>query len=316
MTAQMIDGVKISTGLLGDIARDVDAFIALFGRPPGLAVVLVGDDPASSVYVRSKAQKTLDVGMRSFEHRLPATTSESALLSLISELNRMEEVDGILVQLPLPAQIDERRVLMAIDPEKDVDGFHPMNAGLLATGGEALMPCTPLGCMILARSVLGDLTGLEAVVVGRSNIVGKPMAQLLSMANATVTIAHSGTQNIAGTCRRADLLIVAVGHPEMVRGNWIKPGAVVIDVGINRLAAPELGPGKTRLVGDVTFQEAIKVVRAITPVPGGVGPMTITCLLQNTMLAAHRRSASGKQPEICFRQTLSHSHDAPFSLPS
>lgn len=296
MTAQLIDGVKISVGLLDEITLDVNAFIASFGRPPGLAVVLVGENPASSVYVRNKAQKTLAVGMRSFEHRLPATTNESALLSLIGELNRMEEVDGILVQLPLPAQIDARSVFMAIDPKKDVDGFHPINAGLLATGGEALVPCTPLGCMILARSVLGDLTGIEAVVVGRSNIVGKPMAQLLCMANATVTITHSGTQDIAGTCRRADLLIVAVGHPEMVRGNWLKPGSVVIDVGISRLAAPELGLGKTRLVGDVTFKEAINVVRAITPVPGGVGPMTIACLLKNTMLAAQRRSASGTKP--------------------
>lgn len=293
MTAELIDGVKIAATLLVDIALEVDTFIAASGRPPGLAVVLVGEDPASSVYVRSKAQKTRNVGMCSFEHRLPVTTSESALISLIEELNRTEEVDGILVQLPLPTQIDARRVLIAIDPRKDVDGFHPMNAGLLATGGNALVPCTPLGCMILANSVLGDLTGLDAVIVGRSNIVGKPMAQLLCMANATVTIAHSGTQNIAGTCRRADLLIVAVGHPEMVRGNWIKPGAVVIDVGISRLAAPELGPGRTRLVGDVTFKEAIEVARAITPVPGGVGPMTIACLLKNTMLAAQRRAAPG-----------------------
>lgn len=293
VTAELIDGIKIAATLLVDVALEVDTFIAASGRPPGLAVVLVGEDPASSVYVRSKAQKTRNVGMCSFEHRLPVTTSESALISLIEELNRTEEVDGILVQLPLPTQIDARRVLIAIDPRKDVDGFHPMNAGLLAIGGNALVPCTPLGCMILANSVLGDLTGLDAVIVGRSNIVGKPMAQLLCMANATVTIAHSGTQNIAGICRRADLLIVAVGHPEMVRGNWIKPGAVVIDVGISRLAAPELGPGRTRLVGDVTFKEAIEVARAITPVPGGVGPMTIACLLKNTMLAAQRRAAPG-----------------------
>ena len=293
MTAQMIDGVKIAAGLLTEIAAEVDIFVKLASRPPGLAVILVGEDPASAVYVRSKAQKTLHVGMRSFEHRLPATTDEATLLTLINELNRNNQVDGILVQLPLPRQIDARRVLMAIDPAKDVDGFHPMNAGLLATGGDALVPSTPLGCMLLARSVLGDLTGLEAVVVGRSNIVGKPMAQLLCMANATVTIAHSGTQNIAAVCRRADLLIVAVGHPEMVRGNWIKPGAVVIDVGITRLPAPELGAGKTRLVGDVTFREAIEVARAITPVPGGVGPMTIACLLKNTLLAAQRRISAG-----------------------
>ena len=289
MAAQLIDGVKIAAGLLNDIGRDVGTFSALKRRPPGLAVILVGDDPASAVYVRSKAQKTAQAGMRSFEYRLPATTTELALLDLVKELNGMPDVDGILVQLPLPAQIDARNVLMAIDPTKDVDGFHPLNAGLLATGSDALVPCTPLGCMILARSVLGDdLTGLQAVVVGRSNIVGKPMAQLLCTANATVTIAHSGTQNIAEICRRSDLLIVAVGHPEMVRGNWIKSGAVVIDVGISRLAAPELGPGKARLVGDVTFSEASEVARAITPVPGGVGPMTIACLLKNTLLAAQR----------------------------
>ena len=293
MTAQMIDGVKIAAELLRTISAEAEIFMRSARRPPGLAVILVGDDPASAVYVRSKAQKTLQAGMRSFEHRLPATTDERTLLALIDELNRDTSVDGILVQLPLPRQIDARRVLMSIDPAKDVDGFHPMNAGLLATGGDALIPCTPLGCMLLAKSVLGDLTGIEAVVVGRSNIVGKPMAQLLGMANATVTIAHSGTQNIAGVCRRADLLVVAVGHPEMVRGNWIKPGAVVIDVGITRLAAPELGIGKTRLVGDVTFKEAIEVARAITPVPGGVGPMTIACLLKNTLLAAQRRFAAG-----------------------
>ena len=292
MTAQLIDGTKTAGALLDETGIDVAAFVASFERAPGLAVVQVGDDPASSVYVRSKAQKAAQVGMRSFEHRLPASISESALLAVVADLNRQPEVDGILVQLPLPRQIDARKVLLAIDPAKDVDGFHPMNAGLLATGGDALVPCTPLGCMLLARSVLGDLTGLEAVVVGRSNIVGKPMAQLLCMANATVTIAHSGTQNIAGTCRRADLLIVAVGHPEMVRGNWIKPGAVVIDVGITRLAAPSLGPGKTRLVGDVAFSEAVQVARAITPVPGGVGPMTIACLLKNTLLAAQRRVGS------------------------
>ena len=292
MPAQLIDGTRIAAALLDRVGIEVAALVASFERAPGLAVVQVGDDPASSVYLRSKGQKAAQAGMRSFENRLPASISEAALLAVIAELNRHPEVDGILVQLPLPAHIDARKVLLTIDPAKDVDGFHPMNAGLLATGGDALVPCTPLGCMLLARSVLGDLTGLEAIVVGRSNIVGKPMAQLLCMANATVTIAHSGTQNIAGTCRRADLLVVAVGHPEMVRGNWIKPGAVVIDVGITRRPAPELGPGKTRLVGDVAFHEAAQVARAITPVPGGVGPMTIACLLKNTLVAAQRRVGS------------------------
>ena len=291
MAAQIIDGVRIAAELLDNVARDVQAFIGAAGAAPGLGGVLGGGDPASDVYVRSKARQTVKAGMRSFEHRLPADTSEPALLALVEELNRMKEVDGILVQLPLPPQIDARRVLMAIDPAKDVDGFHPMNAGLLATGGMALAPCTPTGCMILAKSVLGDLTGIEAVVVGRSNIVGKPMAQLLCMANATVTIAHSGTQDIPAVCRRADLLVVAVGHPEMVRGDWIKPGAVVIDVGINRLPTPDPATGKARLVGDVTFREAAQVARAITPVPGGVGPMTIASLLQNTLLAAQRRTA-------------------------
>ncbi len=292
MTAQLIDGTKIAATLLDTLGVDVAAFITTFERPPGLAVVQVGDDPASSVYVRSKGQKAAQAGMRSFQNRLPVSISEAALLAVVAELNERPDVDGILVQLPLPAHIDARKILLAIDPAKDVDGFHPMNAGLLATGGDALVPCTPLGCMLLARSVLGDLTGLEAVIVGRSNIVGKPMAQLLCMANATVTIAHSGTQNIAGTCRRADLLVVAVGHPEMVRGNWIKPGAVVIDVGITRRSAPELGPDRTRLIGDVAFHEAAKVARAITPVPGGVGPMTIACLLKNTLVAAQRRVTS------------------------
>ena len=290
MPAQIIDGKKIAAELLTSLAGDVGAFQASHARPPGLAVILVGEDPASTVYVRSKARETVRIGMRSFEHRLPVATTQAVLLTLISKLNDNDEIDGILVQLPLPPQIDARRVLLAIDPAKDVDGFHPMNAGLLATGAVALAPCTPTGCVVLAKSVLGNLTGLEAVIVGRSNIVGKPMAQLLCTENATVTIAHSGTQNIAATCRRADLLIVAVGHAEMVRGDWIKPGAVVIDVGITRVPAPELGAGKSRLVGDVTFSEAVKVARAITPVPGGVGPMTIACLLQNTLTAAQRRT--------------------------
>jgi methylenetetrahydrofolate dehydrogenase (NADP+) / methenyltetrahydrofolate cyclohydrolase len=291
MDAMLIDGKLIAAGRLLKLARDVEGFRAAYGRTPGLAVVLVGEDPASSIYVKSKARETLNAGMSSFEHRLPESVDAATLLRLIDALNHDSSVDGILVQLPLPKHIDTRMILLAIDPAKDIDGFHPTNVGLLATGGPALVPCTPLGCMILARSVLSDLTGYEAVVVGRSNIVGKPMAQLLCAANATVTIAHSGTQNIAGVCRRADLLVVAVGHPEMVRGDWIKPGAVVIDVGINRLPNPEAGPGKTRLVGDVTFKEAVKVASAITPVPGGVGPMTIACLLENTLLAAKRRAS-------------------------
>ncbi|GAC1422155.1 MAG: bifunctional methylenetetrahydrofolate dehydrogenase/methenyltetrahydrofolate cyclohydrolase [Burkholderiaceae bacterium] len=290
MTAQIIDGKNIASELLASLAGDIASFITRHNRPPGLAVILVGQDPASSVYVRSKARETERTGMRSFEHRLPVAITQAQLLSLIAKLNESDGVDGILVQLPLPSQIDARRVLLAIDPSKDVDGFHPTNAGLLATGGAALVPCTPTGCLILAKSVLGNLTGLEAVVVGRSNIVGKPMVQLLCTENATVTIAHSGTQNIAATCRRADLLIVAVGHAEMVRGDWIKPGAVVIDVGITRVPAPELGAGKSRLLGDVMFKEALAVARAITPVPGGVGPMTIACLLQNTLVAAQRRA--------------------------
>ena len=290
MTAQTIDGKKIASELLVSLATGVGSFVAINNRAPGLAVILVGEDPASTVYVRSKARATDRIGMRSFEYCLPASTTQAVLLALIAELNDNDEVDGILVQLPLPSQIDARRVLLAIDPAKDVDGFHPMNVGLLATGASALVPCTPTGCVILAKSVLGNLTGLEAVIVGRSNIVGKPMAQLLCAENATVTIAHSGTQDIAATCRRADLLIVAVGHPEMVRGDWIKRGAVVIDVGITRVLAPELGAGKTRLVGDVTYKEAVTVARAITPVPGGVGPMTIACLLQNALIAAQRRT--------------------------
>ncbi len=303
MTAEIIDGARIAAELLIDLRQEVATFLTLHGRVPGLAVVLVGNDPASQVYVRSKVQKSTAVGMRSIEHKLAADVSESALRQLIEALNQDDQVDGILVQLPLPGGIDARHLLMTIDPQKDVDGFHPVNAGLLATGAkDVLVPCTPLGCMVLARSVLGDLTGLEAVVVGRSNIVGKPLAQLLCLANATVTIAHSGTQDIAAVCRRADLLVVAVGHPEMVRGNWIKPGAVVIDVGISRLSSPDLGVGKTRLVGDVTFSEALETARAITPVPGGVGPMTIACLLKNTLLAAQKRV--GRTQPARVRQSM------------
>jgi methylenetetrahydrofolate dehydrogenase (NADP+) / methenyltetrahydrofolate cyclohydrolase len=281
--ASIIDGKAVAARVRADVAAKVAARVAQ-GRPaPGLAVVLVGEDPASQVYVRSKASSTREVGMVSIEHKLPASASEAELLALIAELNRRPDVNGILVQLPLPKHIDSGKVIEAIDPAKDVDGFHPLNVGRLAAGGRALVPCTPTGCLILAQSVRPDLAGLEAVVIGRSNIVGKPMAQLLLGANCTVTIAHSRTRDLPAVVRRADLVIAAVGRPEMVRGDWIKSGAVVIDVGTNRVAG---SGGKSRLVGDVAYDEAKAVAGAITPVPGGVGPMTIACLLQNTLQAA------------------------------
>ena len=290
MTATLIDGKAAAALLRARVATGVAAFADATGRAPGLAVVLVGEDPASQVYVRSKHKATLEAGMLSFEHRLPATTDAPTLLALVAALNADDAVDGILVQLPLPAQIDERAVLAAIDPAKDVDGFHVINAGRLATGQDALVPCTPLGCLMLLRSTLGDLSGLEAVVIGRSNIVGKPMAQLLLGDSCTVTIAHSRTRDLPAVVRHADIVVAAVGRAEMVRGDWIKPGATVIDVGINRVPSPDLGEGKTRLVGDVAFSECAEVASAITPVPGGVGPMTIACLLRNTLVAAHRRA--------------------------
>ena len=290
MTARLIDGKAFAAGLRARVGDRVAAFADSVGRAPGLAVVLVGEDPASQVYVRNKAKQTAEASMASFEHRLDAATPEAHLLALVAALNADPAVDGILVQLPLPPHIDERLVLAAIDPAKDVDGFHVINAGRLATGQEALVPCTPLGCLILLRDTLGDLSGAEAVVVGRSNIVGKPMAQLLIGDSCTVTVAHSRTRDLPVVTRRADILIAAVGRAEMVRGDWIKPGATVIDVGINRIPAPEKGDGKTRLVGDVNFAEALEVAGAITPVPGGVGPMTIACLLRNTLVAAHRRA--------------------------
>ena len=288
--ARVIDGKAFAETLRARIAGRVAVFTDTIGRAPGLAVVLVGEDPASQVYVRSKGKQTVEAGMLSFEHRLSADTGEAELLALVEQLNADDAVDGILVQLPLPPQIDERAVLAAIDPAKDVDGFHVINAGRLATGQDALVPCTPLGCLMLLRDVLGDLSGLEAVVVGRSNIVGKPMAQLLIGDNCTVTVAHSRTRDLPAVLRRADIVIAAVGRAEMVRADWIKPGATVIDVGINRVSAPELGDGKTRLVGDVAFAECAQVAGAITPVPGGVGPMTIACLLRNALVAAHRRA--------------------------
>jgi methylenetetrahydrofolate dehydrogenase (NADP+)/methenyltetrahydrofolate cyclohydrolase len=288
MSATMIDGKAFAASLRERIAADVAAMTAS-GHTPGLAVVLVGEDAASQVYVRNKAAQTKEVGMRSFEHRLPATTSQAELLAIVERLNADPQVDGILVQLPLPTGIDAQLVIETIDPMKDVDGFHPVNAGRLMTGLPGLVPCTPLGCVMLAKSVRDDLSGLHAVVVGRSKIVGKPVAQLLLNENCTVTIAHSRTRDLAQVCRNADILVAAVGRPEMIRGDWIKPGAIVIDVGINRVPNPAAGEGKTRLVGDVAFDEAKAVAGAITPVPGGVGPMTIACLLQNTVTAAKLR---------------------------
>ncbi len=285
MSAALIDGKAHAEGLRARIA----AAVAGLPEPPGLAVVLVGENPASQVYVRNKGRQTLEVGMRSFEHRLPATTTQAELLALVARLNADPAVDGILVQLPLPGAIDEQAVIAAIDPDKDVDGFHPINAGRLAAGLPGLVPCTPLGSLMLIRSVRPDLAGLDAVVIGRSNIVGKPMAQLLLAQSCTVTIAHSRTRDLPDLCRRADILVAAVGRPLMVAGDWIKPGATVIDVGINRVDAPDLGPAKTRIVGDVDFAAALARAGAITPVPGGVGPMTIACLLRNTLAAACRR---------------------------
>jgi methylenetetrahydrofolate dehydrogenase (NADP+)/methenyltetrahydrofolate cyclohydrolase len=294
-SAKIIDGKAVAAGLRERVAEKASSYAARSGRKAGLAVVLVGDDPASRVYVANKGRATLAAGMESFEHRLPDTASQDELLALVAQLNADPSVNGILVQLPLPRQIDAASVIAAIDPAKDVDGFHPVNAGGLATGTGGFAPCTPLGCLILARSVHQSLSGLHCVIIGRSNIVGKPAAFLFLSQDATVTIAHSRTKDLPALARQADILIAAVGRPEMVRGDWVKPGATVIDVGINRIPAPELGLNveglaKTRLVGDVAFQEAEKVARAITPVPGGVGPMTIACLLANTMTAAHAQA--------------------------
>jgi methylenetetrahydrofolate dehydrogenase (NADP+)/methenyltetrahydrofolate cyclohydrolase len=288
MTATIIDGKAEAARLRARLADEVRALGDAGGAVPGLAVVLVGRDPASEVYVRNKAAQTVEVGMASFEYRLPDTVEEAELLGLIAALNARADIHGILVQLPLPPQIAAEKVLNAIDPAKDVDGFHPINAGLLAIGRPGLAPCTPLGCVILAKSVHGDLRGLNAVVVGRSNIVGRPLAQLLISESCTVTVAHSATRDLPAECRRADILLVAVGRAQMVRGDWIKPGATVIDIGINRIAKDG---GGTRLVGDVAFAEAALVAGAITPVPGGVGPMTIACLLANTLTAARLQGA-------------------------
>lgn len=289
LPARIIDGKAFADTLRARIGEAAAEFAAQTGHRPGLAVVLVGEDPASQVYVGAKGKACEAANMASFEHRLPAETSEAALLSLIERLNNDPEVDGILVQLPLPQGLNEQAIIAAISPEKDVDGFHVINAGRLAVGQSGFVPCTPMGCIMLLKDHLGDLSGLEAVVIGRSNIVGKPMAQLLTDANATVTIAHSRTRNLAEIVRRADIVVAAVGRAEMVRGDWIKPGATVIDVGINRLPPAE-GKAKGRLVGDVAFSEAAAVAGAITPVPGGVGPMTIAVLLRNTLVAAHQNA--------------------------
>jgi methylenetetrahydrofolate dehydrogenase (NADP+) / methenyltetrahydrofolate cyclohydrolase len=288
MSAEIIDGKAFAEHLRGRVADHAASFESAAGRKAGLAVVLVGEDPASQVYVRNKGKQTLACGMASFEHRLTAETPEADLLALVAKLNGDPAVDGILVQLPLPAHMDEQKVIAAIDPDKDVDGFHVINAGRLAVGLPGFVPCTPLGCVMLLKERLGSLAGLDAVVIGRSNIVGKPMAQLLIQESCTVTVAHSRTRDLPDVVRRADIVVAAVGRPEMVKGEWIKPGATVIDVGINRVPAAE--EGKTRLVGDVDFALASAVAGAITPVPGGVGPMTIAVLLRNTLVAAHRNA--------------------------
>jgi len=287
--ATIIDGKAVAENLRREIAQQVAQLSKAHGIQPGLAVVLVGNDPASEVYVGSKGRSTVEAGMRSFEHRLSDQTTQAELLALIARLNADNAVDGILVQLPLPKHIDSTVVLEAVDPAKDVDGFHPINVGRVATGAGGIVPCTPLGSLMLIKSLNTPLVGLDALIVGRSNIVGKPMVQLLLGEQCTVTIAHSRTRDLPGRCRQADILVAAVGRPQMIRGDWVKPGAIVIDVGINRLPA-EAG-GKSRLVGDVAFEEARQVAGAITPVPGGVGPMTIACLLRNTLQAARARRA-------------------------
>ena len=286
--SKIIDGKAFAEGLRTRIAVVAADFEAKAGRKAGLAVVLVGEDPASQVYVRNKGKQTVAAGMESFEHKLPADTSEADLLAVVERLNADPAVDGILVQLPLPAHMNEQKVIATINPDKDVDGFHVVNVGRLATGLPGFVPCTPLGCVMLLKDRLGSLSGLDAVVIGRSNIVGKPMAQLLIAESCTVTVAHSRTRDLPEVVRRADIVVAAVGRPEMVKGGWLKPGATVIDVGINRVPGAE--EGKSRLVGDVDFTSAAEVAGAITPVPGGVGPMTIAVLLRNTVVAAHRNA--------------------------
>ena len=299
MSAEIINGKAFAAGLRAQVADSVAALKHAHGITPGLAVVIVGEDPASTIYVRNKGEATRAAGMHSVTHRLPAETAQDELLALVAALNADEAIDGVLVQLPLPVQIDASAVLAAISPDKDVDGFHVINAGRLAVGRPGLAPCTPLGCLLLLREALGDLAGANAVVVGRSNIVGKPVAQLLLAADCTVTVAHSRSRDLPAVCRGADILIAAVGRPELVRGAWIRPGATVIDVGVNRVPArdPEAAAaGKTRVVGDVLFAEAAEVAGRITPVPGGVGPMTIACLLRNTVTAACLRRGIAPPP--------------------
>lgn len=290
MPTKIIDGKAFAATVRESVAANVASLKSHHDITPGLAVVIVGEDPASQVYVRNKVKQTAETGMNSFHHELPVETSQQELLAKVTELNADPAVNGILVQLPLPKHIDEAAVIAAIDPAKDVDGFHVVNSGLLATGGGGMVPCTPLGCLMMLQATLGDMSGMKAIVVGRSNIVGKPMAQLLLDANCTVTIAHSRTKDLADEVRAADIVVAAVGRAEMVKGDWIKEGATVIDVGINRIHAPERGDGKTRLVGDVEYHAAAERAHAITPVPGGVGPMTIACLLKNTVTATCRQN--------------------------
>lgn len=287
--ASIIDGKDFSNQIIQSLIPDIKTISETIGRPPSLAVILVGENGASQVYVKNKVKQTRAVGMVSIEHRLPTQTNQETLLALIETLNNDDNIDGILVQLPLPDHINEHSVIQAVSHDKDVDGFNVINAGRLATGQQGLVPCTPLGCLLLLRDTLGDLSGLHAVIIGRSNIVGKPLGQLLLAENASVTTVHSQTKNIEKITSQADILVAAVGRTELVESNWIKPGACVIDVGINRIAAPEKGDGKYRLVGDVNFEQAVKTAHFITPVPGGVGPMTISCLLRNTVVASSMR---------------------------
>ena len=295
MPARLIDGKAAALALRERIGGEVSRFRDATGRVPGLAVVLVGEHPPSAAYVRSKVKATLEAGMESFEHRVPATITQDELVALIDQLNDDPAVDGILVQLPLPSQVDERVIITRISPDKDVDVFHPVNAGRLAIGLHGFVPCTPLGCLLLLEQELGDLSGLDAIVVGRSNIVGKPMALLLLRANCTVTIAHSRTRDLAEAVRRADIVVAAVGRPELIRGDWLQPGAIVIDVGQERIEQPD---GTRKLVGDVAFEEALQVAGAITPVPGGVGPMTIACLIRNTFISAARREGFAYEKDL------------------
>src|SRR6056297_1725219 len=296
MAATLIDGKAFAATVREKVAAQVAVLKSDHGITPGLAVVLVGQDPASQVYVRNKGKQTLEAGMNSFEHKLDASTSEADILAIVDKLNADPAVHGILVQLPLPDHVDSSKVINAIDPAKDADGFHISNVGLLGTGQKSMVPCTPLGCLMMLRDYHGSLSGMDAVVIGRSNIVGKPMAQLLLGDSCTVTIAHSRTKDIQDVTRRADIVVAAVGRPEMVTGDWIKPGATVIDVGINRIEAPDKGEGKTRLVGDCHYASCAEVAGAITPVPGGVGPMTIACLLANTLTACCRANTL-EEPE-------------------